>query len=107
MFFLRTRSPGDETKQDRAQAREHYRRAALGGDFRGQFNFARFLIQEGDILGAIHWLHEVPKTATPAFMTKMKSSLATLPNPEIADFLVSLKSTAPNEISQYTEATAC
>jgi TPR repeat protein len=93
--------------QDRAQAREHYRRAALGGDFRGQFNFARFLIQEGDILGALHWLREVPKTATPAFMAKMKSSLATLPYAEIAYFLVALEKQAPNDISQYTEATAC
>jgi uncharacterized protein len=94
-------------KKDRATAREHYRRAALGGDFRGQFNFARFLIQEGDIVGALHWLREVPKTATPAFMAKMKSSLATLRQPEIADFLISLEPQIPNDISQYQEATAC
>jgi TPR repeat protein len=114
-------------KQDRATAREHYRRAAVGGDFRGQFNFARFLIQEGDILGALHWLHEVPKTATPAFMAKMKSSLETLPHPDIAGFLATLSNDFHPENAerseadegsaslpplsphdpQYTEATAC
>ena len=75
---------------DRTVARDYYRRAAIGGDFRGQFNYARFLIPEGDLLGALHWLRQVPGTATPAFIHKMKEFLATLSHPEIKDFALSL-----------------
>ncbi|WP_231737821.1 tetratricopeptide repeat protein [Terracidiphilus gabretensis] len=76
--------------RDRAIARDHYRRAAIGGDFRGQFNYARFLLQEGDLLGALHWLRQIPGTATPAFMAKMKAFLATFSHGEIKDFALSL-----------------
>ena len=75
---------------DRTVARDYYRRAAIGGDFRGQFNYARFLIPEGDLLGALHWLRQVPGTATPTFIHKMKEFLATLSHPEIKDFALSL-----------------
>lgn len=79
--------------KDRGRAREHYYRAAVGGDFRGQFNYARFLIQEGDVLGALHWLRQVPKTATPAFMTKMKNALANSSQREIREFVAALDET--------------
>ena len=39
---------GWEVQQDRATARAYYRDAAVGGDFRGQFNYARLLAEEGD-----------------------------------------------------------
>ncbi|RRA49024.1 tetratricopeptide repeat protein [Acidipila sp. EB88] len=67
----------------RSKARDLYRKAALGGDFRGQFNYARLLMQEGDLLGALHWLQQVPATATPAFLSKMRAFLATQPHAEI------------------------
>jgi TPR repeat protein len=76
--------------QDWAQAREHYRRAAVGGDFRGQFNFARFLLREGDLLGALHWLRQVPNTATAAFMSKMKKFLLEHPTLAVREFAISL-----------------
>ncbi len=76
---------------DRAKARDHYRMAALGGDFRGQFNYARFLIQEGDLLGALHWLRQVPGSATPAFLRKMKEFLAAFSHREIRDFVLALE----------------
>ncbi len=78
-------------QSDRAVARDYYRRAADGGDFRGQFNYARFLIQEGDLIGALHWLRKVPETATPAFIDKMKNFLTALPYREINDFAVTLR----------------
>lgn len=71
---------------NRAAARDYYRKAAIGGDFRGQFNYARFLIQEGDLVGALHWLGQVPRTATPAFLEKMKSFLLTQPHRELHNF---------------------
>jgi TPR repeat protein len=77
-------------RADRAMARDYYRRAAIGGDFRGQFNYARFLIQEGDVLGALHWLRQIPGTATPAFMKKVKEFLATFSDGEIKDFALGL-----------------
>ena len=77
-------------RPDRIAARDYYRRAAIGGDFRGQFNYARFLIQEGDLLGALHWLRQVPGTATPAFICKMKEFLAAFSQHEIRDFVVTL-----------------
>jgi TPR repeat protein len=67
---------GWEVQQDRATAREYYRQAAVGGDFRGRFNYARKLSEEGDLVGAIYWIKQVRETATPAFLAKMKNFLA-------------------------------
>jgi TPR repeat protein len=77
-------------RADRATARGLYRKAAIGGDFRGQFNYARFLLHEGDLLGALHWFRQVPGTATPAFLAGMRHFLAALPQPEIKDFAATL-----------------
>ena len=74
-------------RQDRDVARDHYRRAAIGGDFRGQFNYARFLIQEGDLTGALHWLGQVPASATPAFLLKMKKFLSESAHTVIQEFV--------------------
>lgn len=81
---------GWAVKQDLATARQYYRDAALGGDFRGQFNYARFLAKEGDLLGTLHWLKQVPNSATPAFMRKMKLVLAESHFPVLRDFAQSL-----------------
>lgn len=67
---------GWEVVQDMARARECYRISAVRGDFRGQFNYARMLAAAGDIGGALYWLKQVPATATPAFIGKMKAFLA-------------------------------
>jgi uncharacterized protein len=77
-------------RASRVTARDLYRQAAVGGDFRGQFNYARFLIQEGDLLGAMHWLRQVPVTATPAFIEKMKAFLAGMPQAELRHFAADL-----------------
>jgi len=61
---------------DLDRAKHYYHDAAIGGDFRGQFNYARMLIDEGDILGALHWLQKLPQTATPAFLLKARSFLS-------------------------------
>ncbi len=77
-------------RPNRATARDLYRKAAIGGDFRGQFNYARFLLQEGDRMGALHWLQQVPVTATPSFLAKMRDFLSKLPHREIRDFVATL-----------------
>ncbi|WP_255325571.1 MULTISPECIES: tetratricopeptide repeat protein [Sphingobium] len=55
---------------DRVEALRHYRIAAEGGDFRGQFNLARLLAEDGATDEALRWLRRVRETATPAFMEK-------------------------------------
>ncbi|WP_175921627.1 tetratricopeptide repeat protein [Burkholderia latens] len=64
---------------DADAAFDHYRRAAEGGDFRGQFNYARLLAERGRIDEALAWLARVPAAATPAFIAKMRAYLAASP----------------------------
>lgn len=70
---------GWEVPQSRIEARQCYEIAARGGDFRAQFNFARFLAEEGDVEGALEWLRKVPETATPAFIEKATAFLMESP----------------------------
>jgi FOG: TPR repeat, SEL1 subfamily len=55
---------------DRAEALIHYRVAAQGGDFRGQFNLARLLAEDGAHDEALQWLARARDAATPAFLDK-------------------------------------
>ncbi|WP_083654689.1 tetratricopeptide repeat protein [Burkholderia sp. SRS-W-2-2016] len=64
---------------DEDTALDFYRRAAEGGDFRGQFNYARLLAARGEIDAALPWLQQVPRTATVAFVAKMREWLAASP----------------------------
>lgn len=77
-------------ERDRGMARDHYRRAAIGGDFRGQFNYARFLLEEGDRVGALYWLRRVPESATPAFVEKMRLFLDARPESELRELAATL-----------------
>ncbi len=81
---------GWEVRRDRAIAREYYQKAALGGDFRGQFNFGRLLAEDGDTTAALHWLRKVPQTATPAFLEKMKRFLLKASAPALQAFAATL-----------------
>lgn len=58
--------------RDMEKAAQHYRTAAEGGDFRGQFNLARLLGQAGELNDALFWLSKVRETATPAFVEKAR-----------------------------------
>jgi len=82
-------------QRDMVAARECYRKAAIGGDFRGQFNYARLLIKDGEIDEAIFWLQKVPQTATPAFMKKMKRFLEAMSVPAIRTFAANLSVEQP------------
>jgi uncharacterized protein len=63
--------------RDLALAEHHYRIAAEGGDFRGQFNLARLLAARGEQGEALAWLGRVRHAATPAFLAKAEHWLQT------------------------------
>ena len=68
---------------DRRRAAEHYARAAEAGDFRGQFNHARMLIEGGAIDRALPWLARIPDTATPRFLDQVRAWLAAQRDPRL------------------------
>src|SRR3546814_16703594 len=51
-------------RRDLDAAEEQYRMAAEGGDFRGQFNYARLRAEKGDVETALAWLARVRETGT-------------------------------------------
>jgi uncharacterized protein len=64
---------GGVTVQDRAKAAECYRVAAEGGDYRGQFNLARLLAEDGRLDEAVGWIERAAQTAPLAFIARMKA----------------------------------
>ena len=67
---------GWDMPADPAQALVWYGQAAVGGDFRGQFNYARLLLERGRVAPAVAWLRHIPATATPAFLINLRQWLA-------------------------------
>ena len=70
---------GWDMPADPAQALVWYGQAAVGGDFRGQFNYARLLLERGRVAPAVAWLRRIPATATPAFLANLHGWLAASP----------------------------
>jgi len=70
---------GWEMPANLAQAAVYYCAAAVGGDFRGQFNHARLLLDKGKPQQALAWLRRIPDSATPAFMANLRSWLLASP----------------------------
>ena len=66
---------GWETARDAALAFDWYRRSAEAGDFRGQFNYASKLAEQGKEIEAAAWLRECASTATPGFRNKIAQVL--------------------------------
>lgn len=69
-------------------AASHYRKAAEGGDFRGQFNHARMLAEAGDLDHARRWLSKMTETATPAFREKARMWMTQQTSPIWHDDLI-------------------
>ncbi len=84
--------------RDLAAAKFWYAGAADGGDFRGQFNLARLLADEGRIDEALGWLRRVPETAHAAFLAKAAAWLSASPHEALRDAAVDYVSNAANAI---------
>ncbi len=70
-------------ERDMEVAKDHYRRAAEGGDFRGMFNHARMLIDAGNLDQALDWLRRLPHCATPTFLAKARKWLEVHPEANV------------------------
>ena len=66
---------GWETPQDSVLAADWYRRSAEAGDFRGQFNHATKLAEQGHDSEAAAWLRQCASTAPIGFKQTMAQSL--------------------------------
>jgi TPR repeat protein len=66
-----------------AAAREWYRRAAEGGDFRGQFNHATALLQQGRLDEAIPWFRRTAENGTLGVLRSLARALAEHPHPAL------------------------
>ena len=66
---------------DREEARRWYARGADAGDFRGRFNHARLLVEDGRIEEALPWLRRIPETASPRFLAQLHAWLAKQASP--------------------------
>jgi TPR repeat protein/GNAT superfamily N-acetyltransferase len=74
---------GRTTAKDGPTAMGYYRKGAEGGDFRGQFNYAGMLAEQGNIAEALRWLRMVPLTATPDFLARAGRMLLQSPVAEL------------------------
>ena len=74
---------GRVTARDRAKAAECYRVAAEGGDYRGRFNHARLLAEDGRVDEAVTWIGRAAETAPPAFVQRMKAWCEAAPVPAL------------------------
>jgi TPR repeat protein len=74
---------GRVTARDRAKAAECYRIAAEGGDYRGQFNHARLLAEDGRPDDAVAWIERAAEAAPPAFVQRMKAWCEAAPVPAL------------------------
>jgi TPR repeat protein len=81
---------GWEVEADLGIACDCYRRAAEGGDFRGQFNYARMLADRGRSEEALCWLRRCVTTATPAFIERLADHLQRSSNEAFRAFGASL-----------------
>lgn len=74
---------------DHAVAAEYYRKAAEGGDFRGQYNYSLLLAEQGKMTDAIHWMQQALAGAHLRFARTMASTLSSFPTPEFKQIAIS------------------
>lgn len=60
-----------------------YRRGALGGDYRGQFDYARMLLEAGRLEEALGWFDRSVEEAVPAFCREAALGLGEHPHPAL------------------------
>jgi TPR repeat protein len=76
---------GWEVSRDMSVAIRFYEQAAEGGDFRGQFNLARWLATTGRVEEAVAWMQRSLQGATPAFAHKVRSFLEESIHPSLRE----------------------
>ena len=76
---------------DMEAAAEYYRRAAVGGDFRGAFNHARMRLNAGDVAEASRWLLTLPQSATSLFLDKVVAWLRSQHIPQLGTVIEELE----------------
>ncbi len=59
---------------------DYYRRSAIAGDFRGQYNYGRMLADRGHVDEGAEWTRKTLETATPGFIRKMGRALLDSPH---------------------------
>lgn len=67
----------------RRAALRWYRRGAEGGDYRGQFDYARLLLEAGQPEDALDWFARSVETAVPAFCREAARGLGGHPHPAL------------------------
>lgn len=67
---------GWDRPKDAVQAVTWYQRAAEAGDFRGQFNLATLLVQNGRRAEALCWLNKALASGSPDFLAQAAALLA-------------------------------
>ena len=82
-------------ERDLDRAARCYAEAAEGGDFRGAFNHARMLAQDGRADEALAWLARAIEGGTPAFARKTKDWLAGSDLPAFRAFAATMRDGAP------------
>ena len=74
---------GRVTARDRVKAAACYERAAEGGDYRGAFNHARLLAEDGRVDEAAAWIGRAAETAPAVFVARMKAWCEAAPVPAL------------------------
>ncbi len=69
-------------QQDRVLAADYYRKAAEGDDFRGQYNYALLLAEQGQLAIAVEWMQRALALAHLKFTRTMAQTLPALPHAE-------------------------
>ncbi len=69
-----------------ASALRWYRRGAEGGDYRGQFDYARLLLERtGDLAAALPWFAQAVENGVPAFCRNVGAGLREAPAPALRE----------------------
>lgn len=81
---------GTAVEKNLPMAQSFYQLAAEGGDFRGQFSYARLLAEQGRHDEALRWLQKVTETATPAYRAEAGKLLQASPLPAFREIGVAM-----------------
>jgi len=91
-LYARFLEEGWEIRQNRKEALLWYERSAWGGDYRGQHNYATYLLEAGEHDEALDWWEQAVVTATPDILSAMERVLGSIDGERAKALLSSVKS---------------